>query len=314
MHRVTAIPQVLEALQKKTVINGKTVRRNYVDVNGQTFVIRKGLVNYAALDDDLFHDLKDPKAAIAGLARCRPRPDVFTFSQRVPEVDRKYDYQSISESLAVLPISTYEHWWSKQVKGTTRNMVRKSQKAGVEVREAAFDDEFVRGMVGIFNETPVRQGRPFWHYGKSFETVKRDFSTFIFREYLIGAYLGEELIGFVMLANAGRFGILGQFISKMQHRDKATNNALIAKTVEVCVQRELPYLLYTDWRDTSLVDFKRYSGFQEMRLPRYWIPLTQKGVFALQLGVHHGWKTLVPASISDSLKKLRKSWYELRVR
>ena len=117
-------------------------------------------------------------------------------------------------------------------------MIRKSQKAGVQVREATFDDEFVRGMGGIFNEAPIRQGRRFWHYGKDFETVKREFSRFLYREYLVGAYLGDELIGFVMLANAGRFGILGQFISKMEHRDKATNNALMAKTVEICAQRQ----------------------------------------------------------------------------
>ena len=160
----------------------------------------------------------------------------------------------------------------------------------------------------------MRQGRPFWHYGKSFEAVKREFSRFIFREYLIGAYLGEELIGFVMLANAGRFGVLGQFISKMQHRDKATNNALIAKTVEVCVARGLPYLLYTDWRDTSLVDFKRYSGFQEMRLPRYWVPLTSKGKLAYRLGWHRGLKAAVPASLRNSLKRVRKSWHERRSR
>ena len=94
--------------------------------------------------------------------------------------------------LAVLPISTYDYWSNQQVKGTTPNMIRKSQKAGVQVREATFDDGFVRGMVEIFNEAPIRQGRRFWHYGKDFETVKREFSRFLYREYLVGAYLGES--------------------------------------------------------------------------------------------------------------------------
>ena len=293
-------------------LDGKEVRRHSVVINGQTFAISKGTLRFAALEEELFEDLKDPGLAVTGLANCRPSPDIFTFCQRVPETERKYDYPMEWESLAVLPVSTYDHWWTKQQSRASRNKVRKSQKAGVEMREAAFDDQFVRGMVEIFNETPIRQGRRFWHYGKDFETVKREFSTFLFREYLIGAYLGGELIGFVMLANAGRFGVLGQFISKMEHRDKATNNALIAKTVEVCMQRGLPHLLYTDWRDTSLVDFKRYSGFQEMRLPRYWVPLTRKGKVALQLGLHRGWRAALPGSIRNSLKKLRKSWNELR--
>jgi hypothetical protein len=303
------------AVPKETLLNGTMVRRHSVEINGQAFSISKRPLSFAALEEEWFEDLKDPEVAIAGLTLCRPRPDIFTFCQRVPEVEPQYHYQVVTESLAVLPISTYEEWWSKQQSRSSRNKVRKSQKAGVELREAAFDDEFVHGMVKIFNETPVRQGRKFWHYGKDFETVRREFSTFLSREYLIGAYLGDELIGFVMLANAGRFGVLGQFISKMAHRDKATNNTLIAKTVEVCAQRQLPYLLYTDWRDTSLVDFKRGCGFEEMKLPRYFVPLTLAGRLALRFGLERfrgGLKEGIPDSIRKPLKMARKRWYSLR--
>ena len=69
-------------------------------------------------------------------------------------------------------------------------------------------------MTSIFNETPIRQGRPFLHYGKDFETVKREFGRFLFREEIFGAYVGEELVGFIMLADAGRYAYLGQIISK----------------------------------------------------------------------------------------------------
>jgi hypothetical protein len=302
------------AAPKETLLNGKMVRRHSVEINGQTFSISTGPLSFAALEEEWFEDLKDPEIAIVGLARCRPRPDIFTFCQRVPEVEPKYEYQSVCDSLAVLPITTFDEWWNKQVKGTTRNMIRKSRKAGVEIREATFDDEFVQGMVEIFNETPIRQGRRFWHYGKDFATVKREFSLFLFREYLIGAYLGDELIGFVMLANAGCFGVLGQFISKVAHRDKATNNALIAKTVEVCEQRQLRYLLYTDWKDSSLVAFKRYSGFEEMKLPRYFVPLTLAGRTAMRLGLERfrgGIKEGIPDSVRKPLKMARKRWDDL---
>ena len=59
----------------------------------------------------------------------------------------------------------------------------------------------------IYNQSPVRRGKPFWHYGKDFETVKQQFSRFIHREYMIGAYIKDELIGFMMLANAGKFAL-----------------------------------------------------------------------------------------------------------
>ena len=59
-----------------------------------------------------------------------------------------------------------------QIKSRVRNQIRKAEKEGLVVKEVPYDDDFVRGMTAIFNESPVRQGRPFWHYGKSFETVK----------------------------------------------------------------------------------------------------------------------------------------------
>ena len=34
----------------------------------------------------------------------------------------------------------------------------------------------VNGIIGIFNQSPVRRGKPFWHYGKDFDTVKKEMS------------------------------------------------------------------------------------------------------------------------------------------
>ena len=180
------------------------------------------------------------------------------------------------------------------------------------MRQVDYDDDFVRGMTSIFNEAPVRQGRRFWHYGKDFEEVKRQFSQYLYREQMIGAYYGGELIGFVMLGKADRYGITGQIISSLKHRDKATTNALIAKTVEVCAKQHLPYLVYFFWSDDSLAEFKRRCGFERMRVPRYFVPLTFKGRLALKLGVHRGWKAALPAGLKTRLKKLRRSWNESR--
>jgi len=304
----------LKVFNQETLIEGKSARIECIEIGGQIFAIRKGLLTVVSLQDEWYEDVNDPVSVIDALSASEVRPDIFTFWQRVPETEPRHQYYMEWESLAVLPIKSFDYWWSKQVKGTTRNMIRKSQKAGVEVREAAFDDEFVRGMTEIFNETPVRQDFRFWHYGKDFETIKREFSQFLFREDLIGAYYHGELIGFAMLANAGRYGVIGQFIAKLKHRDKATSNALMAKAVEVCEKRQLPYLVYTTWRETSLVAFKRYSGFQEMRVPRYLVPLTWKGKLALKLGLQHGFKDNLPDVIKKPLKRLRRHWYKLHWR
>jgi hypothetical protein len=300
-----------EKSARQALVNGKRIDVNCVQINGQTYATSGNLVKIARLEDEWYEDVHDPASTIAQLASVKPRPDIFTFWQRVPDTEPKYGHQMEWESLAVLPIQTFDHWW-KHVKGTTRNMVRKSQKAGVEVREAAFDDDFIRGMVDIFNESPVRQGFRFWHYGKNFDTVKREFSRFLFREDLIGAYYQGELIGFAMLANAGRYGVMGQFIAKMKHRDKATNNALMAKTIEVCAMRRLPYLVYTTWRETSLVGFKRHCGFEEMKVPRYFVPLTNRGKLALKLGFHQELRDRLPDAIKRPLKQIRKRWFDFR--
>ena len=149
-----------------------------------------------SLEDDWYEDVNDPASVIAGLNESHTRPDIFTFWQRLPDVEPKYQYHTEWESLAVLPIKGFDYWWSKQIKDKTRNMVRKAKKAGIEVREASYDDAFVQGMTDIFNETPVRQGRQFWHYGKDFETVKRQFSRFLFREEIDWSVLWRRISRF----------------------------------------------------------------------------------------------------------------------
>lgn len=300
---------------KETLVKGQPARLECLQMGEQTYAISRGPLTIVALEDEWFDEVRDPLLVIDELRRRTDlSPDVFTFCQRLPNPEPRYAFHYELESIAVLRVDTYDFWWNKQVVSATRNKIRKSQKAGVEVRECQFDDEFVRGMTEIFNETPVRQGRAFWHYGKDFETVKRQFSRFLFRESVIGAYHKDKMIGFAMLGDSGIFGDLGQIISKVEHRDKAPTNALIAKCVEMCAQRQRKYLVYAYWLDGPLGDFKRQSGFEEVKLPRYYVPLTAKGRLGLKLGAQRGWKAMIPDEIKAPLKKLRASWYEAQGR
>jgi hypothetical protein len=285
-----------------------------MEVIGKTILIEGNSPRIARLEQEWYEDIEDPTVLINELGKIEPAPDILTFWQRLPDTEAKFSYTTEPDSIAALPIKTYSYWWEKQIDCKTRNMVRKSQKAGVVVKLATFDDLFVQGMTSIFNETPIRQGRCYLHYGKDFETVKHEFSRFLFREEIFGAYLGEELVGFIMLADAGRYAYLGQIISKIAHRDLAPNNALLAKAVERCAEREIPYLAYALWLDDRLGDFKRNNGFQKFDLPRYFVPLTTKGKLALKLGLHRGWKEAVPKELRKSLKNVRRRWYDLRWR
>lgn len=299
---------------KETLNKGRPVRIKCIKIDGRIFSITRGPLTVVSLEDEWYENLDDPQAVIPFLKEnINFKPDILTFWQRMPDIEPKYSYHQEWEEIAVLPVTSYDHWWNYQIKSRVRNLIRKTEKAGVVVRETSYDDDFVRGMTDIFNEAPVRQGRRFWHYGKNFDTIKSQFSRYLFREHMIGAYYRGEMIGFIMLGDAGKFGITGQIISSIKHRDKAPNNALIAKAVEVCERLRLGYLIYLFWSDDSLAEFKRRCGFEKVRVPRYYVPLTWKGKLALHCGVHHGWKEMLPVWVKNPLKQLRKRWYASRM-
>jgi Acetyltransferase (GNAT) domain len=284
-----------------------------MEVDGKRILIEGKIPRIAKLDpyfqQEWFEDVENPEVLIDALRKSKHHPDILTFWQRLPDTEPKYSYPMELDSIAALPIKSYSSWWENQIDRKTRNKIRKAQKNNVIVKPATFDDNFVRGITSIFNETPIRQGRSYLHYGKDFETIKRQFSRFLFREEIFGAYVGEELVGFIFLADAGGYIYLGQIISKIAHRDLAPNNLLLAKAVERCAEKGMPYLVYALWLEDSLGDFKRSNGFQKFDLPRYYVPLTSKGKLALKLGVHRGWKEFLPKQLTKALKKLRRGWY-----
>ena len=295
---------------KDALIKGRPARIECIRIADQTYSIVRGPLTIVRLEDEWYEDVNDP-AAVIELLRDNPdvRPDIFTFWQRLPDLAPKYPFHLEWDQIAVLPIRSYGDWFNHQIKSRVRTSIRKAEKEGVVVRETTYDDAFIHGMTALFNESSIRQGTRFWHYGKDFATIKQQFSRFLHREYMIGAYYQDEMIGFIMLGNTGRFGLTGQIISSIKHRDKATNIALIAKAVEVCEQRRLSHLVYLFWTDGSLTEFKRRCGFEKMDVPRYYVPLSLKGKLALSCGVHRGWRTLIPKPMKVSLKSLRTAWH-----
>ena len=142
------------------------------------------------------------------------------------------------------------------------------------------------------------------------EATYLEYSTFI------GAFLGEELIGFIKLVTDER-GVqagLMNILSKIQHRDKAPTNALLAQAVRCCANRGIAYLVYANYSygnksQDGLVEFKERNGFKQVDLPRYYVPLTLFGRMALRLGFHRRLADLLPEPIARRLRELRKRWY-----
>lgn len=292
-----------------------------MNVCGKQVVIRGHLVRIARLQHEGFEFLENPETAVTCLRESGSRIDLFTFKSQVSQTSSKYPYRLEWDNVAALPLSTFEHWWAKQIDGKTRNMVRRAEKKGVMVREVPFDRELVRGIWEIYSESPVRQGRPFPHYGKDIETVHRISATFAETSFFIGAFVESKLIGFMKLTcdDANSQAAVMHIIAMMKDRDKAPMNALIAQGVKSCVERKIPYLVYSKFsygskqRD-SLSDFKENSGFQRIQLPRYYVPFTRLGSMAIRLGLHHNVSERLPEPVLVGFRKIRNAWYNRKLR
>jgi hypothetical protein len=177
-------------------------------------------------------------------------------------------------------------------------MVRKAEKDDLQVSIVEPSDKLAEGIWKIYNETPVRQGRAFPHYGETLQTVADNMYAEKNSIY-IGAYLGEELVGFVQILHGDNIAILSNILAMQKHWDKSVNNALIAKTVEVCAEKNEPWLMYGRiGNHPSLDRFKENNGFAKFPIIRYYIPLTAKGRWATKLGLHQELKDALP----DALK------------
>jgi hypothetical protein len=287
-----------------------------MEVQGKELSIRGALIRTGFIDGEGYQFLDDPEAAVQALRESAPRMDLFTFIQRLSDTSPKYQYAMEWDNMAALHVSTFENWMKHQIDFKVRNKVRKAEKNGVVVREVPYDDTLVQGIHAIYNESPVRQGKRFWHYGKDPEAVRRMNGTFLDQSIFIGAYFEGNLIGFVKLVsdeNRGQAGLM-QIISMIQHRDKAPTNALVAQAVRSCAQREISNLWYANFsygkkQPDSLADFKRHNGFQKVELPRYYVPLTLTGRMALRLGLHHGIANHIPEPVAATYRKIRSFWY-----
>lgn len=307
--------------QAEIRIEGKTYHVPSTSVAGRPLIVKGARLKIASVQDEELWDgeaVGDPSPFLEHLKKTSLGADLFTFAQQpgLPRLPLPH-YQE-DDNAAAIPLRDYTEWWESLPQESRRN-VKVAGKRGVEVRVVPLDADFVRGVVGIYNETAVRQGRPFWHYGKSFETVQHELSTYADRSEYIGAYYQDTLIGFIKLVYANRCAHILHILSRVQHSERRPTNALIAKAVEVATTRQLSYLFYCKYvygrNDRSpLIDFKRRNGFIHLPYPRFYVPLSAAGTMALALRLHHGATHLLPAWALGIARRVRRMSAELRAR
>jgi len=287
-----------------------------IEIAGVPMTLTGRLIREARVFDEDWQAasaLPDPLVLLGALKGGCVRADLFTFAQHVPDVTPRYPFQLHLENAAVATIDSYESWLAV-VDRSVRKHLKKAQREGVKVQESTLDEEFVRGISSIYNELPVRQGRRFWHYGKSIDQVRAENSTYLDRSILLGAYLQGDLIGFAKLVVDGQVASIMQILSKGEHFAKRPTNALIAKAAELCAARTVRYLIYGahtygNQEHSTLTDFKENSGFRRVDYPRYFVPLSNRGRVALALGLQQRWVDRLPVSLRNALWQTRARYH-----
>lgn len=250
-------------------------------------------------------ELKDPLTLLDSLRQSRLKADVFSFAERIPAAEVKHQHPFEMENVAAVPITSFADWWENRLPQETRKNVRRSAKRGVKTISVPFGDELVRGIKDIYDETPIRQGRRFWHYGKDLERVRRENGTYLDRCDFIGAYLDDALIGFIKIVYVDRIARIMQIVSKQAHEDKRPTNALLAKAVEVCDSRKMSWFVYGQYvygnkTRSPMTEFKRRNGFERIDFPRYYVPLTLVGRAYVALRLYRGLGGLLPEPVIEA--------------
>jgi hypothetical protein len=291
--------------------------RDCVRVEDRVVQTQGRLFKIARVHDELWIEngtLGEPVEFVNSLRSSSAHADAFTFAQSLPETNPSFSYHMDVDNLAVTRTSNFAAWWEGLPQESRKN-VRRAERRGLVTGPVDFSPQLVKGIKEIYDETPIRQGRRFWHYRKDLETIALENSSYLERSQFVATHHGSDLAGFIKMVYVGPTARIMQIISKNSHADKRPTNALLAKAIEICAAKGIEHLIYGQFvydnkADSPVTEFKRRNGFYEVLLPRYYIPLTAKGRIALRFKLYKGLKGLLPGAVHSAFIRLRQSYYE----
>ena len=311
------------AIEKGTVemsIGGKWFTVPAVEVNGQIIALRGEWFKTAVVheEDYLETEIQDPEECIRRLKEqkaTRLRAHVFTFTQKLPATQPKFSYPMEWDSVAAVRTISFKDWWDKLPQEGRKN-IRRAEKRGVIVTVKQLDHTLIQEIVDLNNDSPMRQGRPFVHYGKTVDQVKKDQAAYPDRSDYVCAHYQHELIGFLKIAYRGDIASIVQILPRESHHDKRPANALIANAIQVCASKGISFLTYGMFnygnrRDSSLRQFKVRNGFEEVLVPRFYVPLTWWGSLYIRLKLYRGLIGILPDRMMRLGVSARAKWYEI---
>jgi hypothetical protein len=298
-------------------IKGRWVAVPVLEVEGERLVAKgKWLkIAYVRGEEMREKELESPEPYLSALKSDANRilkSDIFSFTQKLPAAQPKYPYPMEWESVAAIPLASYKQWWEGLSQETRKN-VRRSQKRGVVIKVKEFDEDLIDGLRAVNDDTLTRQGMRNAYYGLSPQETRNRYGEFVGRCEFICAYSGEEMIGFLHLVYRGDVAAILNLTTKPSHFDKRPANALVAKAVEICESRGISHISYGLYnygnkRDSSLREFKIRNGFEEILVPRYFIPLTLWGMLCMKAKLHRGLIGILPSSVIATGIRARELW------
>ena len=291
---------------------GSWIRVPARSIDGQPVIVRGRWLKVASVHDEswLETEVTDPAKYVRELRRgAGPRADIFTFAQKLPATEPRHEYPMIRESWAVIRLASFKQWWESLPQETRKN-VRRAQKRGVEIRIKSFDNELLAGIKDVNDDSAFRQGERNYYYGRTIEELKKDYSAFLDRSDFICAYVGSEMVGFLKIVYRGGIASILNLTPKHSHADKRPANALLAKAVELCEAKGISHLTYGMYnygnkRESPLREFKTRNGFEEILVPRFYVPLTAWGRLCLGLNLHRGVLGILPHRVIAALLQAR---------
>ena len=299
-------------------VKGRWVTVPALEVNGEKLIASGKWLRIATVrsEEMMENELRNPELYIGKLRADGSsvlRADIFTFTQKLPGTHPKHPYPVEWDSIAAIHLVSFKDWWESLPQESRKN-VRRSQKRGVVVKIKEFNDDLILGIRGVNDDSPSRQGMRNAYYGRSPEETKKLYGEFIGRCDFICAYLGDELIGFLHLVYRGEVASILNLTTKPSHFDKRPANALVAKAAEICAQKGISYLTYGQYnygnkRDSPLREFKIRSGFKEILVPRFYVPLTEWGRLCMKAKLHRGLIGILPHSVITVGLRVRTLWY-----
>ena len=303
-------------------VKGRWVPVPVVDVNGHKLIATGNRLRTAFVrgEDMMENELENPALYIEKLkgdANNTLRAHIFTFTQKLPATRPEYTYPMEWDSVAAVRLVSFKEWWEGLPQETRKN-VRRSHKRNVQVSVKVFDDDLIRGIKQVNDDSPLRQGLPNGYFGKSIEETRKLYGEFVGRCDFICACVGEELVGFLHLVYRGDIASILNLTTKPGHFDKRPANALVAKAVELCEEKHISYITYGRYnygnkRDNPLRQFKVRNGFTEVLVPRYFVPLTRWGRLCMKAKLHRGLVGILPHSVITVGVGARALWYKFKV-